>query len=276
MTSLPSRLTLILVLLLGTWSQARTHTVAKSETCYSISRSYGVSVDALMKANGISDPTKLRLGQKITIPKKGTNSKAPTSSKKISLKSSNPAPKAAVTRSKTIIIDPGHGGRDRGASRSGVHEADLNLKVSLKLRESLKAKGYRVVMTRTSDRYLSLSQRAAIANRYRNALFICVHFNATNRYTTNIRGTETYYASKSGRALAQAVQKRITTLCSTRNRGARLARYSVLMNTNCPAVLIECGYLSNTAERRRASSSSHQQNLAAAIMRGILDYDAKF
>lgn len=260
-------------------AQARTHTVAKSETCYSISRHYGISVSQLMSANGITDATKLQLGQKITIPSKTVSTKktAPaakqSADKAVSLqKTSRPA---IANKSRTIIIDPGHGGRDRGASRSGIHEADLTLQVALKLEKQLKNEGFRVVLTRRSNTYLSLSKRAAIANRYRNALFVSVHFNATDNQQCSVHGTEVYYASASGRHLARLIHPLLAAQCKTRNRGVRLARYSVLMNTHCPAVLIECGYLSNRNERGRLASSSHQQKIAAAIAKGIVRYDQK-
>lgn len=221
-----------------------------------------------MEANGMDDPTKLRLGQKITIPKKGAKSRT---DKAVSLKQDSSS--AVIRKSKTIIIDPGHGGHDRGASRSGIYEADLNLQVAMRLEKSLKRNGYRVVLTRRSNTYLSLSKRAAIANRYRSALFISIHFNATNGNHNGVHGSEVYYASKNGRTLAKLVQPQLAKYCKTRNRGTRLARYSVLMNTNCPAILVECGYLSNSAELKRSRKAAFQESTASAITKGILLYD---
>ena len=114
-------------------------------------------------------------------------------------------------------------GRDYGAYYYGVRESHLNLRVAQKLESYLKDRGYSTAMTRRSDAFVSLSRRAAIANRYRNAIFVSIHFNATrDKY---VRGAETFYAGSSrGRALASAIQSQLVSKLNVRNRGVRYGR----------------------------------------------------
>lgn len=169
----------------------------------------------------------------------------------------------------TIIIDPGHGGRDRGAKWGGVSEASLNLKVSKKVKAFLEAKNIPVVMTRKSDVYLSLAQRSVIANKYKDAIFVSIHFNAHTN--TTIKGVETFYASPDGKKIASNVQRRVSKLTGTRNRGIKNGiNFAVLNQTKCPAILVECGFISNPYERRRCAQSWYQTLAARAIVEGIL------
>ncbi len=169
-----------------------------------------------------------------------------------------------------VIIDPGHGGRDKGAMWGGVRESSLNMKVSVKLEKILRKRGFATTMTRRSDTFVSLSKRAAIANRYRNAVFVSVHFNAC--LNTSAKGAETFYAGRKGRVLAGMIQRELVKRCKVRNRGVRKARFAVLMKTNCPAVLVECGFISNPRERMRCSTQWYQSAAAAAIAEGVVRY----
>ena len=94
---------------------------------------------------------------------------------------------------KTVIIDPGHGGRDLGAADSYVYEKHINLDVARRLERSLQQAGFKTVMTRTKDEFLALSERSSKANRYRNAIFVSVHFNSA--YRASAVGIETFYRS---------------------------------------------------------------------------------
>ncbi|MEM9081583.1 MAG: N-acetylmuramoyl-L-alanine amidase [Verrucomicrobiota bacterium] len=250
---------------LGTVSGA--HIVKKGDTLYSIARANGVTVKNLMAVNGIKDPTKVAIGKRLTIPKKGG-----ATAKKVGLKTTTSVRRAPASRSLTVILDPGHGGRDRGANYGGVRESDLNLKTAQKAAWYLKRAGYRVVMTRQSDRYVSLSGRAAIANRYRNAIFVSIHYNASR--ASSARGGETFYAgSKRGKYLAAGIQRGLVGNCRLKNRGVRYGRFTVLHQTNCPAVLVECGFISNSYERSRCKTSSFQDAAARAILSGVQRYD---
>lgn len=177
---------------------------------------------------------------------------------------------ASAARFSTVIIDAGHGGKDKGAYWGGVRESTLNLKVARELEACLKRRGIRTVMTRRSDVFISLQARANIANRYRNAVFVSIHSNASRN--TRIRGIETYYWGNSGRILASAIQRRLPARVKTLNRGIHRRGLSVLMNTHCPAVLVECGFISNPSERSRFSTAWYQQTTARAIYDALMAY----
>lgn len=261
----------VVLLLLASFNLASAktyHRVQKSETFYSISKKYGVSVGKIMSANGVKDPRFLKVGQKLLVPGKSVT---PTKAKVTKKTYRALKKKAAPKKSMTVILDPGHGGRDKGAIWGGVRESDLNLRVAYRAMSALKSKGYRVIMTRYSDRYVSLSGRARIANQYKNAIFVSIHFNATRH--TYVRGAETFYAGRKGRYLASAIQRNLVRNLSVRNRGVRYKRYAVLRLTHCPAVLVECGFISNAYERARCKTSKYQARAAAAIVRGVERYD---
>ena len=175
---------------------------------------------------------------------------------------------SSAARFSTVIIDPGHGGRDKGAYWGGVRESTLNLRVAQQLESLLKKRGIRTVMTRRSDVFVSLGSRAAIANRYRSAVFVSIHFNAsTNR---SIRGAETFYWGSTGAMIAGAIQRRLPARVKTINRGIKRRGFTVLVQTNCPAVLVECGFISNTSERGRCATAWYQQTAARAIYDALM------
>ena len=172
---------------------------------------------------------------------------------------------------KHVVIDAGHGGKDKGAIWGGVRESDLNLKVARKVETLLKAHGIPVTMTRRSDRWVALSRRAQISNSKHNAIFVSIHFNATtHKY---VRGVETYYASSSGKRLAESIQSKMVQKLQLKNRKTRLGKqYAVLNKTTCPAVLVECGYISNYSERQKCNRLWYQSLAASAIVDGILEH----
>src|SRR5215471_9290132 len=147
----------------------------------------------------------------------------------------------------TVVIDAGHGGYDRGGiPGQRVSEKDMTLDVSQRLRNVLSASGYRVVMTRDSDVFVPLPTRVAIANSYRNAIFVCIHFNATQRRAAG--GIETYFFSRDSLPLASAIHNYVVRGAPSSNRGVRRRGYYVLRKTSIPAVLVECGFLTNPTE----------------------------
>ena len=239
-----------------------TYKVKKGDTLYSIARAKKTTVPKLMSTNGIKDARMLRVGQILKF--------SATTGSSSSRSSSRSSASSRVGVGKRVVIDPGHGGRDKGAIWGGVRESDLNMKVATKLEYLLKKRGYSTAMTRRSDRFVSLSRRASIANGYRNAIFVSIHFNATRE--TWVRGVETYYAGAAGRSLASSIHSQMLSRMKVRNRGVRLARFTVLMQTNCPAVLVECGFISNSSERKRCVTRSYQDTAALAIAEGITRY----
>ena len=173
----------------------------------------------------------------------------------------------AANAVKTVVIDPGHGGRDNGAKWGGIAEKDLNLDVAKRVEALLKKRNIPVVMTRRSDVYVSLDARAAKGNRYKNSLFVSIHFNAvTNR---NVTGIETFYLSQRGSKLANSIQRRLAKRIRTTDRGTKKHHYAVLRKTRGVAVLVECGFISNGWERKRCASSWYKDILAQEIASGI-------
>src|SRR3989440_4341773 len=170
--------------------------------------------------------------------------------------------------STTIVIDAGHGGFDRGGiAGQRVTEKSMNLDVAQRLKAVLQSYGYRVVMTRDSDVFIPLGTRVAIANSYRDAIFVCVHFNATPRRSAS--GIETYFYSSQSLPLASAIHYYVAGGASSANRGVRRRGFFVLRRTTIPSVLVECGFLTNPTEAQQALSSAYRQKLALEIAHGI-------
>jgi N-acetylmuramoyl-L-alanine amidase len=183
-------------------------------------------------------------------------------------KSSRKASSSPIRQSTIVVIDAGHGGFDRGGiPRQAVPEKTMTLDVALRLRSILQQAGYRVVMTRDSDVFVPLPQRVAIANSYRNAIFICIHFNSATRAGAN--GIETYFYSRDSLPLASAIHYHLVGGAASPNRGVRRRGYYVLRKTTIPAVLVECGFLTNPWEARHVQSSGYRQSLAQNIAEGI-------
>jgi N-acetylmuramoyl-L-alanine amidase len=169
-----------------------------------------------------------------------------------------------------IVVDPGHGGRDPGAiSPIGLQEKDVNLAVSLELNRLLAAQGFDVTMTRQSDVFVELDERAAIANRVRADLFVSI--NADSCRNPAARGYTLYVchgASSQSHAAAQSVADALAGN-GIASRGVRKANYRVLVKTDGPAVLVELGYLSNRQEAISLRDRAMQQRLARCIASGI-------
>jgi N-acetylmuramoyl-L-alanine amidase len=168
----------------------------------------------------------------------------------------------------TVVIDAGHGGHDRGGiPGQRIAEKDMTLDVAQRLRNVLSRNGYRVVMTRNSDVFVPLGTRVAIANSYRNAIFVCIHFNATGRRGAS--GIETYFYDRDSLPLASAIHYYVAGGAPSDNRGVRRRGYYVLRKTRIPAVLVECGFLTNPTEAAYARNASYRQKLAEEIAAGV-------
>ncbi|MFN2474995.1 MAG: N-acetylmuramoyl-L-alanine amidase [Chthoniobacterales bacterium] len=171
-------------------------------------------------------------------------------------------------QSRTFVLDAGHGGFDRGGvPGQRVGEKDLTLDVARRLRTVLTARGYRVIMTRDSDVFVPLPTRVAIANSYRNATFVSVHFNSSSRGGAN--GIETYYYRGDSASLAASIHRNVVAGAPSENRGIRRRGYFVLRKAAIPGVLVECGFLTNPTEASYALNGNYRQKLAEEIARGI-------
>ncbi|ERN51802.1 N-acetylmuramoyl-L-alanine amidase [Alkalihalophilus marmarensis] len=176
---------------------------------------------------------------------------------------------------KTIVVDAGHGGHDPGAvaASNGLREKDFNLAVALKLQRRLEAAGARVIMTRTTDVFLTLTERANIANRNNADAFISIHANAG---PSSANGSETFWnrnhASADSKRLAESIQSEMIAKLNTRNRGVKEGNFTVIQTSRMASVLVEVGFLSNAEEARKLASNSFQEDAAEAIFQGTVKY----
>src|SRR5437762_1034304 len=183
------------------------------------------------------------------------------------------APKAEKNTSKTfttVVVDAGHGGKDNGAYRRfGGAEKIATLDVAKRLDRKLRESQIKTVMTRSTDVFIPLDERVAIENRQKNCIFVSVHFNDSRR--RGIHGFETYYHSPSGRELAERIQGKLMTIPHSANRGVHSANFRVLRLATYPAVLVECGFLSNRKEGNEARSTEYRELLADRIAEAIVE-----
>ncbi len=177
----------------------------------------------------------------------------------------------AGSSSLLICIDPGHGGKDPGAvGPTGLTEKEVNLDIALRLRDKLTGAGYRVVMTRTTDVYRSLDERAQFANSSRANIFVSVHNNAFSLPTPN--GTETYYSTYSpaqSKNLATDVHNAVLSQINTTNRGVKTANFYVLKNTYMVSCLLEGVFISNPTEEAKLKDAGFRDKIATGIFNGI-------
>ena len=167
-----------------------------------------------------------------------------------------------------VVIDAGHGGHDSGAKgRYAPPEKELALDVAMRLQPKLRAAGFETVMTRSDDRFIQLDQRARISNRQHNAIFVSVHFNYSPRAYP--RGSEVYYKSSVSSGIARNILNQIAAIPGATSRGIKTANFRVLKKATFPAVLVECGFVTNPYEGRRCASGAFREALAEAIARGI-------
>lgn len=186
-------------------------------------------------------------------------------------------PTFGTLKGKTIVVDAGHGGKDPGSQGTSFSTADekrINLSIATELAKQLKARGAKVIMTRNSDRFIELEERAAIADRYRADLFVAIHSNSNP--DSSRRGAVVYTArqpSHLSMVAAMIIDKAIQNagIPSDTDR----ADYKVLILHSRPAILVECGYLSNYGDCKRLNTSAYRTQIAAAIAAGIANYFAR-
>jgi len=172
-----------------------------------------------------------------------------------------------------VVIDAGHGGQDPGAtSCTGYYEKIVNLQVAAKVGRLLRQRGLKVVMTRESDYFIELEERAATANRNGAGLFVSIHSDSSEK--SSLRGFTIYVARSASWAARQAATAIAREMAKTGldNQGIRQADYKVLIYTDGPAVLVELGYISNYQEAALLRDSAFQDRLAEAIAEGIGEF----
>lgn len=171
----------------------------------------------------------------------------------------------------TVVLDPGHGGHDRGASIGYVFEKHLALDTARRVEQLLKQAGLKVVMTRSRDVFIPLPDRASAGNRYSNAIFVSIHYNYNRGGSGN--GVESYYQHSDSYSLASYIQAYLVQRTRMTNRGVKTANFHVIRNTTRnPAVLIECGFVSNGTERSHMLTGEFRSRIAEGIAQGIVSY----
>lgn len=197
--------------------------------------------------------------------------------------------------SKTIFLDPGHGGRDSGAFYYNVAEKDLNMQIYRKLRTKLEELGYKVLTSRDSDIDVDfVTERSRMVNKTNSDIFISIHFNATGNTYSKASGIQTYsysdepdYPSKinkywhnhpdrmsESKRLAAAIHSSLLAETGAKDAGLLESSYAVLRETAKPAVLLELGYMDNFSENQQIRDSRYQDKLVAGIVKGIQKYYA--
>ncbi|MFI0348339.1 MAG: N-acetylmuramoyl-L-alanine amidase [Chthoniobacterales bacterium] len=175
---------------------------------------------------------------------------------------------SSLSNCHTVVVDPGHGGYDHGAHAvRGQDEKMLTMDTALRLKPLLQARGYHVIMTRSSDVFIPLGGRTALANAHPDALFVSIHYNCSPRHAAS--GIETYYYNRSSIRLADAVFRELIPVYGGHPRGVKQACYYVLHHNHRPAVLLELGFISNSHENAILQDPSTRQRLAEHIAAGI-------
>ncbi|EPZ62478.1 hypothetical protein H477_5353 [[Clostridium] sordellii ATCC 9714] len=172
-----------------------------------------------------------------------------------------------------MFIDPGHGGDDSGAPGLGSkNEDDLNLEVAMKVKKKLEAKNIDVKMSRESDEFIKLGERANMANQYGADVFVSIHQNSADAESAH--GIETYYHPNKGmyEPLAKDIQDNAINQTGARNRGVKSSNLAVLRESNMPSSLFESGFVSNLQEYQKLINPSYQDKLATGIVEGIETY----
>ncbi|MDR7240682.1 N-acetylmuramoyl-L-alanine amidase [Neobacillus drentensis] len=175
---------------------------------------------------------------------------------------------------KTIVIDPGHGGKDPGASGNGLVEKEIVLDIANRVNSRLSHSLAKVVMTRENDTYPSLEERVNLAEESGADTFVSIHVNTF--ISSNANGTETWYSSKyagvESKELAKEIQQELVKALGTYDRGIKEEAFYVIENTKMPSVLVEIGFISNTSDADKLASNTYRQKAADAIYKGIIDF----
>jgi len=208
-----------------------------------------------------------------------------------------PQKNARGDKIKTIVLDPGHGGKDPGYIYKSVQEKNFNLLLAREVRDQLVKAGFNVSLTRNTDTFVDLPDRPALANKRGADLFISLHFNSVETGAQRVSGTQVYCMTPVGASssnaegrgagssastgnrndskniqLAYQIQKSLKKNLSAEDQGVRRARYAVLRDAQMPAVLVEGGYLSHPAEGKKIADSAYRKLMAKGIVSGVLAY----
>ena len=174
---------------------------------------------------------------------------------------------------KIICIDPGHGGKDPGATGGGVQEKTVVINVAKKIGAFLEARGCTIMFTRETDVFVGLSDRARMANAAKADLYVSIHCNSV-RDNARATGMEVYHytrASEASKRAARVIYDKLLPVCGLRGRGVKSQDLAVLRETAMPAVLVELGFISNPIDRAKLTNFAWQDDAAKAIADGIVE-----
>ncbi|MGB3574498.1 MAG: N-acetylmuramoyl-L-alanine amidase [Phormidesmis sp.] len=171
----------------------------------------------------------------------------------------------------TVVLDPGHGGRDPGAvGINGLQEKQVVNDITPQVAEILRAQGVNVVLTRDRDMEVDLAPRVQIAERVNASIFVSIHANAISMSRPDVNGLETFYSSDAGQRLANTVHSTILSEMGMSDRRVRSARFYVIRQTSMPAILVETGFVTGAEDYPNLADPDWRQRMASAIARGIL------
>lgn len=186
-------------------------------------------------------------------------------------------PILAFAEKPTIILDPGHGGKDEGARVLSCLEKQLTLRTSYLTKKHLEELGYKVVMTRARDVFLPLGTRVLRANKRTHSIFVSVHYNSAS--SPAAKGIEVYYYGKGvqtrrtfSRQLATTVLDQIIHETKASSRGVKAGNFQVIRETVMPAILVEAGFITNSEERALLGTHAYLDKLAKGIAFGVDKY----
>lgn len=168
-----------------------------------------------------------------------------------------------------VAVDAGHGGKDSGAvGKKGLRESNVVLAIAKMLAKELTLTNHEVMLVRDSDVFVELGERCAKANAWKADIFVSVHLNSDG---PEAKGVETLYKTEKGKVIAGPIQRTLVYTTGDIDRGLKLRNdLAVLNGTNMPAVLVECGFISNPTTEGKLGEVNYQQMIADAICSGII------
>lgn len=226
--------------------------------------------DDVVKVYTGADARTVKLALKVPPKKETLTKRTPEVITKLPTTNPEQIVKPRKSGEKVVVIDPGHGGIDYGAIRSGINEKDITTDVSARVAKILRSDGYTVHMTRDEDKTVSLQERVDFSEEHNPDIFVSIHVNSSEGTTAT--GIETHYYHDYSIGLAKVVHASMTKHIKSKDRGLFKSKFYVINHTTVPAILVEIGFISNEEEREDMISEKRKQATAKAIAEGIKNY----
>lgn len=226
--------------------------------------------DDVVKVYTGADARTVKLALKVPPKKEILTKRTPEVITKLPTTNPEQIVKPRKSGEKVVVIDPGHGGIDYGAIRSGINEKDITTDVSAKVAKMLRSDGYTVYMTRDEDKTVSLQERVDFSENHNPDIFVSIHVNSSEGTTAT--GIETHYYHDYSIGLAKVVHAAMAKHVNSKDRGLFKSKFYVINHTTVPAILVEIGFISNEEEREDMISEKRKQATAKAIVEGIKNY----